>query len=330
MKKRIVHLIAWMLLVVPSGPKYYRLKQWLLDHHHKSIAAESDMLRLYSGKITTEIIKTYKKVLVIQRGLYEYDYFNICFFNNVISLCLKAVCEGFLPQVEIYDSKGENIWEQFFTQPFSDISREGKERIVSKTPLGENYPQWTDIFNEKKKYWSFAYQTFTKLNIVSEEYINDEIQSILYNKHVLGALCRGTDYTMKRPKGHPIQPDIDSILQKTELLLKTRNYSHIYLATEDSKYEKAFRQKFGSIVLTNKRTYYDDTFSLQKLTWIKDVHFNRENDDYLKGLEYLSSLMVLSKCQGIVAGNCGGTQAAVFWNDGRYKDVFVFNLGEYQ
>ena len=59
------------------------------------------------------------------------------------------------------------------------------------------------------------------------------------------------------------------------------------------------------------------------------MHFERENDEYLKGLEYLSSLYIVSQCKALIAGNCGGSQMAVFVNGGRHEYEHVFDLGMY-
>lgn len=49
----------------------------------------------------------------------------------------------------------------------------------------------------------------------------------------------------------------------------------------------------------------------------------------LSGLEYLSSIILLSRCTALVGGNCGGTLGALFFNDEKYEFVHVFNLGLY-
>ena len=36
---------------------------------------------------------------------------------------------------------------------------------------------------------------------------------------VLGVLCRGTDYTSRKPKNHPIQPSIDMVVDKIDSML---------------------------------------------------------------------------------------------------------------
>ena len=64
------------------------------------------------------------------------------------------------------------------------------------------------------------------------------------------------------------------------------------------------------------------------MQFIGDVKFDRENDNYWKGLEYLSSLVILSNCTDLVAGNCGGTEFAVLYTAG-YRNKYIFNKGLY-
>ena len=312
---------------------YIVIKRILLKY--KMIpAAYSSLLRLSNGNLNEEKVSKYKNILVIKQGYYDYDYFNVCFLNNVLSLCLKAISEGYVPQVMINDSKGNNIWEVFFDQPYGHlISSKKREKIDFSERYLEAFPQWSDVTNpEMRKLFGQVYNEFIKLNSAAKKYIEDEIESIFkdVNGPVLGVICRGTDYVLSRPKGHPIQPSPEEILQKAYSYYTQKGYKYIYLATEDSKYDLLFRERFKDSLLINKRQYYDKQFVDNGLSLIKDVHFDRENDEYYKGLEYLSSLYILAKkCHGLVAGNCGATEAAVFWNCGAYNDLFVYELGLY-
>lgn len=75
--------------------------------------------------------------------------------------------------------------------------------------------------------------------------------------------------------------------------------------------------------------YYDKQYSsLKEGALIGQVIFERENDNYFKGLEYISSITILSKCNSLVAGGCGGTDFAVHYSNG-YEICYVFDLGVY-
>ncbi len=272
-----------------------------------------------------------QRVKVIEKGLHNYEFFNVCFLNDMLSDCLRAICDGYIPRIQILRTNGENVWEDFFEQPVSTVTTDGKPAVIQQDNEKDAIPRWRDIFDPNKVFlYGNLYNAIPIFKAEVLQYISREISGLLTGRKVLGVLCRGTDYTMTRPAGHPIQPDADEILNKAQEIYRTGGYDYLYLATEDSAYETLFRAHFGDRLLINKRQYYDCAFTDHNLHRIIDVHFQRENDDYYKGLEYLSSLMILSKCQGLVAGNCGGTQAAVFWNRGQYEDMYVFDLGLYE
>ena len=60
---------------------------------------------------------------------------------------------------------------------------------------------------------------------------------------------------------------------------------------------------------------------------IGDVRFERDNDNYIRGLRYLSSLVILSRCDALLAGNCGGTLFSLFYNNRKYERFKIYDLG---
>lgn len=46
------------------------------------------------------------------------------------------------------------------------------------------------------------------------------------------------------------------------------------------------------------------------------------------GMDYILSIDLLSKCNSLIAsGGCGGLSEAIRQNEGKYKNVYVFDLG---
>ncbi len=46
------------------------------------------------------------------------------------------------------------------------------------------------------------------------------------------------------------------------------------------------------------------------------------------GMDYILSIDLLSKCNSLIAsGGCGGLSEAFRQNEGRYNNVYVFELG---
>lgn len=322
-------VIAGSLGILPLGI-YQRVRRFLISHNREWLVGRCDLYRCAHNKMGNPA--TGRRVCHIRKGLYDYQYFNICFVNNVLSLIVEAIAQGMVPRVEIINDKGDNIWETFFMQPFADVDTSSFEDVECECECGKCFPAFDEIFRDREiSLWGALYNKFVRLNEKAASYVDEEIDKILEkDKSLLGVLCRGTDYTGTKPKGHPVQPELDEVMNLVERKMREQNYDAIYLATEDGRIDKMFRQRFPGKIRINKRQYYDAIFGECNLSLIKDVHFDREDDDYLKGIEYLSSLIILSECDGIIAGNCGGSQMAVFLNAGYYSYRHVYDLGLYQ
>lgn len=312
-----------------SDKQYCKIRQKLNTNRMQWCIGECDLQRALKGKLDRGI-NDFKAVARMKEGIYAYEYFNICFVNNVICFILQSVAEQKVPRIDIQNSAGDNIWEQFFVQPYVGFPVEScpDTEVVCDQPYV--FPNWRDVFSsERISVWGTLFQKYLILNEKTGQYVEDEVQSILGNRRVLGVLLRGTDYTACKPKGHPVQPEIDDVINIIREKMDRLECDKIYLATEDGKIERQIKEHFPDKVLINKRVYYDNEFEQGNYSWIKDVHFDREDDDYLKGLEYLSSLIIISKCNALVAGNCGGTQMAVFLNNNQYEERYIFDLGLY-
>lgn len=131
---------------------------------------------------------------------------------------------------------------------------------------------------------------------------------------VLGVAVRGTDYIRLKPKNHPKQPTVEQIIAKVQFKMNEGNYAKIYLDTEEKYIYEMFCKKFGAdIILINNRQWYDQEYKNMGNELVDIIHFQRDNDDYLKGIEYLSSILLLSKCKGLIAGISVATFAALFF-----------------
>ena len=269
--------------------------------------------------------------------------------NNYILVI--DMCSG----ENMYQQENENVWEKFFKQPMYEmtVTKDELKRIKSEEnysicpqKLKHNYqfesmyslackikkpvitfPMPRDFLNRSNLHREFEkiYKKYIRFQKPVYDYMQTEYECILKNKgRVLGVLARGTDYVQSKPYNHPIQPDIDVILAKCEEIRNSWDY--IYLATEEYAIEKKFREQYGDRILINERQYYDGDYQNK---WLCDTHFDRENDAFLRGLEYASSINLLSKCNHLIAGLCGGTQAALIMNNNQYEYVYLFDLGNY-
>lgn len=327
MKREIIKLVSNL-----PEPMYKKVRAKLVSSDRNWLVGQSDLRRFSSKKMYLRDVKS-STIVQKKKGLYEYEYFNICFLNDVLQFILDTVIEGDIPQISIENSSGVNIWEMFFEQPYKKLDEiDGCKIIESEEKDAKVFAGFEDVYSRELVYlWGSIYRRYVKFNAETKAYIKDELNDIFGQdkKRILGVLVRGTDYVQLKPKGHPVQPEVETVIKDAQKLMKEEGYDYLYLATEDGRIDAEFRKVFGDKLLINKRNYYDEIYKDENIELIKDVHFDRQNDDFYKGVEYLSSLVILSRCDSLLAGNCGGTQAAVFLNRLKYKHCKVYNLGIY-
>lgn len=310
----------------------------ILDDNKKEFYKKIKLFR-FSKKYSYEgVFSSNEKISKIKEGAWGYTYFNICFLNNMLGNIIYILEKGNIPFIDVRSTTDNsiNIWEWFFEQPFGLSSK----KIIHSSSYTEDCdikqspfkPDFNSIYDEEElKIWSKVYSDFVVFNKQTKSYIFNEYNYLIKkDMRVLGVLCRGTDYITLKPKWHPIQPTVEMVIELAHKKMKEFNLDYIYLATDEKAIEEKFQKEFPGKILINKRTYYDEQYyNNEDITLIGQVKFNRENDDYYKGLEYLSSLYILSKCNALIGGNCGGSCAALYMNNGKYEDWDIFNLGLY-
>lgn len=281
-----------------------------------------------------------EKYVVIRRygdhlGLFSYVITHTGNINKVIK-------QGKIPVIDMQTYKNcyleeeevqvKNAWEFFFEQP-ANITLEdiqGKE-VEVLTTVTRNRPNDSMSFflNEKKRtYWQDIFKKYVRLNQKTKEVIDKEEKRIFgknREERILGVLCRGTDYVKLKPFRHPVQPTAEEVIKKAQDVMKKQKCNKIFLATEDGEILKKFQKVFGKKLLISEQKRFSNTEN----KYLSEIHFERKNDAYLKGLEYLTTIVLLSRCDCFIAGRCSGTIGAVlfsngfdymyFWDKGRYK-----------
>lgn len=276
-------------------------------------------------------IHTPKRIMLIDHGIYEYGYFNACFLQNMMSLMMYSINRGYIPHINLKDrGDGWTNWDTFFEQPFN-TANDCLADVVCDRDSGHLSPQFNTPYRRTDlRMWCKVYDRLIKLNGKTKDYVEQEYNKVLApRERVLGVICRGTDYIKLKPQGHPVQPNIPDVVKKAKEMTSRYGYQYIYLATEERSIHEVFEESFPGKVLVNKRQYYDDIFNAGNHTYLYQVTFGRKDDIYLKGMEYLSSLQLLSRCDALLGGNCGGACAALYMNNMKYEHVELFNLGLY-
>lgn len=305
---------------------------------YQRYAAFADRLLQDFEKEKARIVHN-KTIMVINEGKYSYSVFNGAYLTNVIGLCFWALYNGCIPSIRINDgSDSSNNWDWYFLQPsatmFADVDISRFRTVpctVTESPFTPRFQYANDLNGFSFRFWSFMYQKLVVFNGATAQYIaNDYAQTFANTKEKkLAILLRGTDYVALKPKHHPIQPSVEEVLEVADQKIAAAGFRSIYIATEEERLFRRCEDHFGKErVHSNSRSYYDTQFYQNNLQLIGEVHFDRDNDNYMKGIEYLSSLSIISRCDSFVGGNSGGTLNALLMSD-QLIDPVVINKGFY-
>lgn len=255
----------------------------------------------------------------------------ICSMKNIVlEIANMVASRGYIPIVDlslsdlsIYsDYHGDEIWTKFFEQ-------------VSKYNL-------TDVYNSLHVTIKPNGSTDFTIYYLSQITKNDKSIKVNYCKSVimdlqknenkycdiinesLGVLIRGTDYKAWNDKDHAKQATAEEVIKKIyDAMNDWRYYHNIYLATEDKTVYETLKNEFGNRLFVNEQ----QRFNLQKNKKVLYFAYDRkQKNGYKNGFDYIQTLWMLSKCESFIAsGYCGGTYEALELNNGKYKNIYIFD-----
>ena len=119
----------------------------------------------------------------------------------------------------------------------------------------------------------------------------------------------------------PIQLAINTIRAK----LDEWKCNKIFLATEDKSIEQTLKDTFGESCITFDKEFVDYSNSNKVIT---SFHFDRANDNFLQGKEYLIEMLILTKCNSLVMARGFGAVGVMILGE-HFENVYLFNLGQY-
>lgn len=197
-----------------------------------------------------------------------------------------------------------NAWDNYFL-PISNIDLESayKSRnviICGGYPLSGIDVDLDDI--ELKSYMKSSIDKWKKENFPKGK--------------ILGVIYRGTDFFNGVP-GHPMPYELENFISIVKKQMEDIQYRFIFLATEVVEVVIAFERHFkGHVIYTDQLRH-----TSKERRWLAKVKFNRENDSYLRGMEYLKVLYLLAECNSIISQRNGAFLVAKILNQGRYEYV---------
>lgn len=290
---------------------------------------------------------SHKKFYIIRKsgrhGLFSYV---TIFFSHIC----YALAQGLIPVIDMQtlpckyveeESSIKNGWELFFKQPcgytLDDVAKSGGEYFFSSIDVFPQHltvgVQWGNEMQPFKHYDILRrlYSNFFHLNDSVVEYVNAAHEKLFpHSARILGVKCRGTDYTQpENLKYHAIQPKPENVIDYVREVMPKWTCDYIYLATEERRIYELFNNAFPGRVIKSNDMFYDDVDVDYSKTLIDEVNFDRDNDVFLRGAEYITDIILLSRCTSSVFGINNGSTAALYINDGKYENVHVFNLGVY-
>lgn len=264
--------------------------------------------------------------------------------NKVIMHIGYAEEKGYIPVVDLLNNKtqysesdNENVWEKFFLQPagysMADI-HSSKNIIINKIAA---WPQKKYMMGQNEfydcpdriEYFRNLFHKYIHFNDHTNDILESRRNSIIPREaRVVGVLCRGTDYVVKKPKGHPIQPNAKDVIVEVKNIMQNFNCNYVFLATEDQDIYDEFKASFSDSLLAIEQT------RISKNDINKDMFLSRklmENhlDTYSIGVDYMTATYILSKCDCFISGRTGGCKGVLLMTKG-FEYCKIYNLGLYK
>ena len=280
-----------------------------------------------------------KKFVVIERLCPHCGLFS--FFIVSLGCIHSYLIQGYIPIIDLksfpniingFNTSNSNYWELFFEQPFGYALEEvlKKAKYIKRVKCLDCKPRPDDksmLLNEvKKNFWhNFALKYLPikkEIMDLSNKLMNKLFQN---SKNILGVLTRGTDYVAKRPKYHPIPPNIHDLIKDVKEMDKKYQYDYIFFTTEDENLREIFVKNFSDKIRQIKpkiKINYD--YSGKKfLGFNENIKGNIEFNKI-----YLLNIIILSKCLDIATARCSGTAGIFILTDG-FRNIKIYDLGVY-
>lgn len=262
-------------------------------------------------------------------------------FGVAVGMMKWAYDHGLVPYVDMQNAdncftRGEplafNPWERFFDQVAecgpADLLRAKSVWIPKKWVIGLGWPRCEPAVvredNPELLSWRDFVHAHIRVNAAVQAAVRERQAELFGGSRVLGCLVRGTDYTRMKPKMHPVQPDPEQVVADARTACRAHGYEKVFLASEDLVVRRIFREAFGDRLVTNQECLpdYSDGFLMSSGAvgdGARALEMSRE---------YLVSVLLLARCQGLLAGCASGTVGALLFSDG-YDWSRVYDLGFY-
>ena len=230
-----------------------------------------------------------------------------------------------------------NVWELFFKQPMGytleDI-RHSKNIVVNKmepSPKPEYLMGQEEFYDrpERIEYFKRIFQEHIHFNEKTLAHLEKERDRLLGKTRTVGVLCRGTDYVLLQPEGHPVQPDPKDVVEDVRRVMQQYECRQVFLATEDQDILDLFKEAFPSQLayldqmrLSKRQMSGKQVLSLEKMK-------RADRDPYDDAMKYLTAIYLLAHCNCFLAGRTGGTKGVLLMAPS-FEYQKIYDLGLYK
>ena len=268
------------------------------------------------------------------RGLMSYYYHNL-------GCSIEYINKGYIPIIDLAShpnmfngfnsTKDKNPWEIFFYQPFNltlkEVLNKGKNIQFIDCDMGKITPGFNIYYNNVlMNFWHNLAKIYMP---IKEEFIREANAKYRYlfkrSNNVLGILLRGTDYTYRKPKGHPIQPSPEMVLEDIKNMDNKYKYKYIFLTTEDDLLRQKIINKIG-IKLKFLKSKININYDYKNKSFLATSKNIKGNMSFVK--TYLFNIIILSKCLDVIVSRAGGSLVAFILTKG-FRNIKAYNLGLY-
>ncbi len=253
---------------------------------------------------------------------------------------LYAEKKGYIPVIDMKNYSNTylrnedigkyNAWEFFFEQDYTEIEKNYKDNIIYSDGILNNdmfgYDQLMESEYDKLdiRVWKKVFNKYITFNSIVEMkakiYCLKEKFSTL---KVLGVLCRGSDFLHEHPKNHPIQPSVEMVIKKIDEFQQKQRYDRIFLATEDKNIYIKLKNEYKDqlMVLEEPDIFYKSGYYADN---IPDSTYERRKN----GINYLTNIIILSKCNSLIGGITSGMIVTLLLNE-NFEEIYYWRLGYY-
>lgn len=274
------------------------------------------------------------------------------YYRNLQHLCY-AIESGFIPVVdwqnygpfphsEDYAIHGTtNCWEYYWNQPSSytlDEVYQSKHVILSvrntrDLPYMPSCSFTPPLQNQAEDYAKRCpqYNQYITLNKYTEEYIQDKQDAIFpKDARILGVSIRGTSYglsnTHTAATGHPIQPSLRKLIASIHRTMEDWKMDYIFIACELQSVIDEIQREFGEKCLFLPRARYEHTPQRGDVEKGLDPLYV-PGQKYQTNLDYVSEMVLLSRCTSLLAAMSSGVRYAIIVNNNTYENLKIFDNG---